>query len=58
MKHKHEIIRWANSPDGTKVWVKKEGYWEKTNIPNWNSSMYTFIVDDKQAEVRKAQINK
>jgi hypothetical protein len=54
-KHKEEIIRWANSPEGTKVWVREEDMdeWFTTLHPSWyNGSKY--IVDDEYAEVRKA----
>ena len=58
MKHKEEIIRWANSPKGTKVWIKHiVGNWflcEGTIA--WNEK-YQHIVDDEWAELRKAYVD-
>ena len=57
MKHKEEIIRWANCPDDTGVWTrninaKKE--WIKLSIPFWSNNR-VYVVDDEYAELRKAQ---
>ena len=54
MKHKNEIMRWANSPEGTRVWIKQEdGIWSKPYVPTWKKDS-TYIVDDEWAEIRKA----
>ena len=53
-----EIKRWAESPDGTKVWGKcsKDGKWyTHDNPPFW--PICDYIVDDQWAELRKAQID-
>ena len=55
MKHKKEIKRWANSPDGTKVWVKidtKQG-WVPLVSPSFIKEN-VYIVDDEYATMRKA----
>jgi len=52
--HKDEIIRWANSPEGTMVWYKDFGHWIITDNPSWDSGTL-YIVDDEWAELRKAQ---
>jgi len=55
MKHKEEIIRWANCPDGTKVWNKKDGFeWRTSEEPLWLIH-HEYIVDDEYSEIRKAQ---
>ena len=57
MKHKNEIIRWANSSDGTKVWARGVGSdtsWKTVSCPGWFKSGI-YIVDDEWAELRKAQ---
>ena len=55
MKHEKEIIHWAKSPEGTKVWVKPlSGEWFKINNVSWDKDI-TYIVDDEYAELRKAQ---
>lgn len=53
-KHTHhkEIKRWANCPDGTQVWFKDK-QWILINNPIWDKE-YTYIVNDKFAEYRKA----
>lgn len=58
MKHKKELIRLADSPDGTKVWYKRcdEEEWVLTSCPSWLVD-YTYVVNDKHAEVRKASID-
>ena len=55
-KHKYEIIRWACSPSNTAVWytIKEYGDWFKTSNPSWMEDGI-YIVDDKWAELRKAQ---
>jgi len=54
---KREFDRWIEIGK-PKVWhkYKKESNWSKINIPSWdNDSIY--IVDDHQAEIRKALID-
>lgn len=52
-----ELKRWAESKNGTKVWVKyKEGTWILTSVPV-TSHGYTIVVDDEWAELRKAQLD-
>ena len=56
MHHKDEIIRWANSKEGTKVWVNypNEDIWyllENTIV--WHPKN-KYIVNDKYADIRKA----
>ncbi len=59
MTHKKEIERWANCPDGTKVWVRGNGdskgwfLFESIDVI-WNKN-FIYIVDDEYAELRKAE---
>jgi len=56
-KHKDEICRWANSPDGTAVWYKYRGIdWTLTKNPHWSPDV-NYVVYDEWAELRKAQID-
>ncbi len=60
MECRDEIIRWANSPDGTKVWKyfpipNKE--WMLVQNP-FTDSHSLYIVDDEEAEMRKELIDK
>ena len=56
-KHRDEIIRFANSEAGTRVWQKGKGtLWTKTSFPLWNEN-HTYILDDKYAELRKSSID-
>lgn len=52
--HKDEIVRWANSPEGTKVWYKRlyNSKWVLCSYASWRSN-YTYIVNDRQSEDRK-----
>jgi len=55
--HRDEIKRYADSPDGTKVWSKSDGgIWATTITPAWNKN-YIYIVDDMYAELRKESID-
>ena len=55
MTHKDEIVRWANSAEGTNVWLKRvNGVWVIINAPSWDKN-YIYIVADEWAELRKAQ---
>ena len=57
MKHKKEIERWADCPDGTCVWMKLDlSTWELILYPSWRIGA-TFIVDDDWAKVRKAKVD-
>jgi len=58
MKHSREIIRWAESPDGTKIWIKNKNFkeWTLKYHAMWNPES-TYIVDDEWAEIRKAFID-
>ena len=47
-KHKLEMIRYANSPEGTKVWVN---YSTLADIPKWRPDRL-YIVNDEQAALR------
>ncbi len=57
MAHKYakEIHKWAESPDGTGVWVRNNvlAEWGFTFFPSWGTGDY--IVDDTFATIRKAQ---
>ena len=54
MTHVKEIIRWAKSPNGTKVWSKSDtDDWYLRIAPSFNPKI-KYIVDDKLAEIRKA----
>ena len=55
MKHEKEIIRWAECPEGTKVWYRKRGHeWKETIGPLWHTD-HEYIIADKYAEIRKAE---
>lgn len=58
--HHKEIIKWANFPDGTKIWARfKEGSitsWCVVDSVSWYND-YSYIVNDKFAEYRKAIID-
>lgn len=57
--HRNEIIRWANSPEGTGVWVRHKDLnnWELyKEIIKWDPELY-YIVDDPWAPFRKAEID-
>jgi len=58
MSHKHcnEIKRWADSPEGTKVWCKQTIKWVLYNAPSW-SKKFQHIVDDCHAELRKRLVD-
>ena len=47
MKHREEIIRWANCPEGTKVWYRRgEGEWADASYPCFLPYV-DYIVDDE-----------
>jgi hypothetical protein len=46
--HSEEIKRWADNPDGTKVWWYDGATWNRGTSPQWFSNM-TYIVDDDEA---------
>lgn len=56
MKHRDEIIRWANSEEGTGVWQKDElnDCWAILTLIPWHKHII-YIVDDQWAELRKYQ---
>ena len=57
-KHIDEMRRWADAPDGTKVWSKysKNDSWIINNDPPfW--PICDYVVDDEWAELRKAEID-
>ena len=58
-KYKDEIIRWANSPEGTETWIRDNHRphlnWVRAK-PCWLCSN-TYIVDDEWATLRKAQVD-
>ena len=55
MTHEPEICYWAKHPDETKVWVKTEPHdWNLYDEPHWKPYS-KYIVDNKWAELRKAQ---
>ncbi len=61
MTHEKEINRWAECPDGTKVWaLHKEGPdkkgWSLLEHPLWET-VTNYIVDDEHSQFRKAQID-
>lgn len=58
MTHKTEIKRWANCPDGTKVYFKSsnENRWSVSSTPLWKEENI-YIVDDEWAELRRAIID-
>jgi len=53
-KHRSEIIRWADAPEATGVWFKRQNEleWILTAHPSWNTDLL-YIVDDKHAKIRK-----
>ena len=55
-KHKEEILRWANCPDGTKVWVKADivTKWIMVNTPDWLPDRI-YIVNDEWQLLRRSQ---
>lgn len=55
MTHKKEIIRYANSEDGTRVFYKRKDSdtWRLGNFPSWDHET-KYIVDDDSALFRKA----
>lgn len=57
-KHRQEIIRWANSPEGTKVWVKRKGdkNWLLQKSPSWLPDN-KHIVDDSASIERMKEMN-
>ncbi len=58
--HASEIVRWANSPDGTKVWNRHKNseskFWYLVEEPRWHKDRI-YIVNDEYAELRKAEID-
>lgn len=57
-KHRNEIIRFANSESGTKVWFKYANMdWGKIKIPTWYEDNHAYIVDDEYASLRKESID-
>ena len=57
-KHRDEIIRWAKSPAGTNVWLKKStaDVWYDSIIPTWGDNV-EYVLDDEWADIRKAFID-
>lgn len=59
-KHEKEIIRWAKSPEGTKVWFKLHDYDDKWRLEEsrvkWSEDV-DYVVNDDYATIRKAQID-
>jgi hypothetical protein len=55
MTHEKEIKRWAECPDGTKVWYRdtKDKEWDLIEYAAWDDASSVYIVDDEYAEVRK-----
>ncbi len=58
-KLKDEIIRFANSPVGTKIWVKEMGSWNLVDYARWfeDEDDIVYIVDDEFANLRKLEID-
>jgi len=54
--HKEEICRWANSPEGTKVWRKSYDDWDLFDNPIWDRNKI-YITNNEWAELRKAQVD-
>jgi len=56
--HRDEMIRFANSEEGTAVWFKHATMteWKRNYIPTWSKDTI-YIVDDKYAELRKENID-
>jgi len=55
--HKEEIIRWANSPKDTKVWIRYDRYcWYLFSTPYWLDNEI-YIVNDRHAELRKRWVD-
>lgn len=50
-KHADEIIAWANSPEGTKVWCrrKSEKRWIQMLTPSWYPEN-DYVVDGPRAK--------
>ena len=57
-KHRNEIVRFANSDKGTKVWFKNKSMkeWGKTYYPYWIDDTF-YIVDDEHATLRIESID-
>ena len=56
-KHAEEIITWANSPEGTKVWCRRkhEKGWLLMQSPSWNKDN-DYVVDNEKTIERMAEI--
>ncbi len=56
MEHSRQIKRWADCPDGTKVWIKNntEG-WTLLETPMWLPDE-VYVVDDEYSDLRKAYL--
>jgi hypothetical protein len=56
--HKEEMIRFANSPDGTLVWCKlpTNTLWCTRDAPIWDKDL-VYIIDDEYATLRKQFID-
>ena len=55
--HKNEIIRLANSEQGTKIWFKIDhAEWKLALNASWED-WAEYIVNDRHAEIRKALID-
>lgn len=52
MTHCNEIKKWADCPNGTRVWSKHSGEWRSVFYPFWTPEK-TYIIDDEYAEARK-----
>ncbi len=57
--HKQEMIRFANSEQGTQVWFNEIGTkeWRIVSNPSWSEG-YNYIVNDGLAESRKIELVK
>jgi len=55
--HKEEMIRWAESPEGTGVWYShNNSEWVLRSKPDWNEDV-VYIVDDWHSVLRKLQVD-
>lgn len=57
-KHRGEINKWADAPEGTKVWGRRTygTAWTLEDYPRWHPD-YFYIVDDWHPEVRKQYLD-
>ena len=57
-KHEDEMVRFAQSPEGTKVWFRaiESRKWVSSYSPSWSNG-YIYIVDDEWSKIAKQCID-